>query len=1128
MRCLLLLVFCCCAGQLLAQTNVPAGPIQGNWTLAGSPYLISFNHEIPDGDSLIIDPGVEIIFQSPRHFLVNGRIVALGTVTDSIVFKYAGSSSTGWLGLRYPTTASSNGWSYYEYCRFESTDANGSYPNNQGGVFFIDSFDKVSITHSRFDNTECDSNGGAIHARFCTPIIQSNTFSSCSATGFGADGGAIYLWASDAIILDNTFNNCFGDLGGALCIRQNSNVVVRNNVFHNNSGEFGGALYNAPNNPSVIEGNYFSNNSSTEDGGAIATYIYGVIASNVFANNTANDDGGALFGNGITHNNTFVNNNASSGDAVYGVSGEFINNIFWGNYSSNVNETFYMNGGFSNYTFSHNIIEGDTLAFSGPGVSNFNFTSASYQNNLSTSPQFISPSGGSGTGFNGLTANWEVQSTSPAVDGGQPNQPSYSTSTVDVNGAARVMGSQVDIGAYEEVVLSIAIITVPTTCANGTDGSLTASVGSGVQPYTYQWDNNAGSASTMQVGGLAAGAYSITVTDATGLTAVASGTVQAPSSTQANEVITPISCAGASNGHIAVNAIGGKGPITYGWSTGAVGDTIGNLAPGTYTVYMTDSLGCSDSASFTLNDPDTLNISIIASPIVCGGTNDGMLTANPVGGTTPYSYSWTGDSLTSSAPSISNLSPGNYDITLTDANGCTATSDYTLTSPPAITTTLTSSDASCATSSDGTITLAAAGGVAPLSFAWAGAANLPDTNVLGGLASGTYTCTVTDSVACIETIMVTIGAPALIDTTTTLSICSTDSVFFAGSWLNSTGTYSDTLTAASGCDSILLLNLTVVAPVGDTTMLSICSTDSVWFAGSWLTAAGSYSDTLAAASGCDSIATLSLTVTGTVNDTTTLSLCGNDSVLWHGSYYAQGGWYADSVALGGGCYNVSWLNLSNNTGVVDSTVVQLCPGDSILVGGVYQTAAGVYVDSLLTLAGCDSISVVEIVPVNAPIISISGLDTLMCDTASTVPVVALPAGGSLTGNGITNSMFDPAAAGLGVHTIVYTFTDSSGCSFADSAQVTVTTCVGIDESFAQRVLLFPNPARERIYLQFAEPVNGLRAVRCINALGQSTTLIATPEGTTRSSLNVAGLTPGVYLIELQLQNRPVYKRLVLK
>ena len=150
-----------------------------------------------------------------------------------------------------------------------------------------------------------------------------------------------------------------------------------------------------------------------------------------------------------------------------------------------------------------------------------------------------------------------------------------------------------------------------------------------------------------------------------------------------------ISCFGADDGSIDLVVSGGTGAYTFQWSNGASSEDLSNLAPGTYTVTITDANGCSTSEQYTVTEPALLVASGTKSShngfeITCNGADDGSIDLSVSGGTSPYVYSWTktGDALySSSLQDISDLSPGTYQVNVTDANGCSSDQTFTISEP---------------------------------------------------------------------------------------------------------------------------------------------------------------------------------------------------------------------------------------------------------------------------------------------------------------------------------------------------------------------------------------------------------------------------------------------------------------
>ncbi len=145
--------------NFFSQTAIPGGYVNGTWTLAGSPYNIQGSIQIANGDSLIIEPGVNVVFQGYYKFLVNGKLKATGTVTDSVTFT-AANTATGWKGIRFENTAATNDSSIIKYCKLLYGKATGTAPNNYGGALYCYNFSKLGVRHSRISNGEAYYGGG--------------------------------------------------------------------------------------------------------------------------------------------------------------------------------------------------------------------------------------------------------------------------------------------------------------------------------------------------------------------------------------------------------------------------------------------------------------------------------------------------------------------------------------------------------------------------------------------------------------------------------------------------------------------------------------------------------------------------------------------------------------------------------------------------------------------------------------------------------------------------------------------------------------------------------------------------------------------------------------------------------
>lgn len=207
------------------------------------------------------------------------------------------------------------------------------------------------------------------------------------------------------------------------------------------------------------------------------------------------------------------------------------------------------------------------------------------------------------------------------------------------------------------------------------DGTATVSATGGEGTYTYDWTPSGQNTATAT--GVGPGIYDVEVTDGNGCTQTASVTVPSlngPTVTVIDQV--DVSCFGANDGSAEVEATGGTPGYTYNWSpSGGTQAQETGLGPGTYTIEVTDAGGCTAIETVTINEPNALQVTETVNNIDCG-TSDGSITVNATGGNPNYTYSWTPN--VGNTASVSNLPAGTYDLTVTDANGCTVNASYTV------------------------------------------------------------------------------------------------------------------------------------------------------------------------------------------------------------------------------------------------------------------------------------------------------------------------------------------------------------------------------------------------------------------------------------------------------------------
>lgn len=286
-------------------------------------------------------------------------------------------------------------------------------------------------------------------------------------------------------------------------------------------------------------------------------------------------------------------------------------------------------------------------------------------------------------------------------------------------------------------------------CPSTNTGSATVSISGGMTPFTYMW--TPGGQTTATATGLAAGTYSVDVTDANG--AMTTVTVFVPSNISVSvSSFTNITCYGANDG-TATAAIGGTAPYTYMWTPGGQTTQIATgLAAGTHTVTATNADGCVNTATVTITSPLAIVINATTVPINCFNGCDGSTNAVVSGGTSPYTYMWSNGVTTQAA---TGLCAGTYSIVVTDAAGCTNVTSVVLTNPAVVSTSATSTPCTtCPATPNGTATGAAIGGTGPYTYVWSPGGQT--TANITGLLPGTYTVCATDANGCSNCASVTV------------------------------------------------------------------------------------------------------------------------------------------------------------------------------------------------------------------------------------------------------------------------------------------------------------------------------------------------------------------------------------
>ena len=642
------------------------------------------------------------------------------------------------------------------------------------------------------------------------------------------------------------------------------------------------------------------------------------------------------------------------------------------------------------------------------------------------------------------------------------NAGNYSLTVTDANGCTATNSFSVS----QPSALVPNILTNNITCNGGNDGALSASATGGTPPFQYQWSNGLGI--TPNVSNLSVGNYSLTITDANGCTATTSANISQPAPMTASATASPTACANAATGSIQTNINGGTAPFSYSWSNSSTAQNPTNLNAGNYSLTITDANGCTATTSATVGTQSPMTASAIASPTACGNAATGSIQTNINGGTAPFSYSWSNNS---TAQNPTNLSAGNYSLTITDANGCTATTSATVGTQTAMSANISNTtDVTCANGNDGSITLNITNGTAPYSFAWSDATigNLQNPT---NLSAGNYTVTVADANGCTTTASANIGTlPQMsVGIVTAINVTcfggnnggivlsiTNGNAPYSFAWSGNTplgniqnpanlsaGNYTVTVTDANGCTATASANiaqpnaaLSVVTTDGSVNCFggnngqigAIASGGTTPYSYAWNNGigniqnpgnlnAGNYTLTVTDANGCQ------VTATSTVTEPTALAATLSATPL----SCSGGATGSIAVAPSGGTapYHYTW---SSNASTGNTNVAN-------------NLSAGAY---FVTITDANFCTITRNASITAP----SGLNIafttneVSCNGAGDGSIAAGVTGGnapytfSWSIPGMSNT---PIVNNLTAGTYTLTVTDASGCSVTSSANVTEPT-----------------------------------------------------------------------------------------
>ena len=594
----------------------------------------------------------------------------------------------------------------------------------------------------------------------------------------------------------------------------------------------------------------------------------------------------------------------------------------------------------------------------------------------------VAPTGGAGS----YTYSWNttpVQTTATATGLAAGT---YTVTVTDANNCQTTRSFTID-----QPATALSLLTgggkTDVSCNGGANGTATVAPTGGAGGYTYSW-NTTPVQTTATATGLAAGTYTVTVTDANSCQATRSFTINQPAT--ALSLITgggktDVSCNGGANGTATVVPTGGTPNYTYSWNTTPIQTTgtATGLAAGTYTVTVTDANSCQASRSFTINQPPALNLSIGGgkTDASCNGGANGTATVVPTGGAGGYTYSWNTTPVQTTATAMG-LTAGTYTVTVTDSNSCQATRSFTISEPPALTASNGGqTDVSCNGGSNGSATVTVTGGTGTYTYQWAPSGGTAATAT--GLSAGTYIVTVKDANNCQTSQSFTINQPPILSATQT----HTDVLCNGGA----TGTA--TVTASGGTGNYTYL----WSPSGGTAATATGLT------------VGNYSCLITDANGC------SITKNFTINQPSVLGATTSQT----NATCSVGG--DASVTPFGGVGNYSYL---------------WTPGGAT-TQNITNLAAGNYSCLITDGNGC-TVTKNFIINTTNTLVAATGQVNVLCNGSNTGSASVIPSGaaGPFTYSWSPSGGSSDTANNLSAGNYSVTITASNGCSIVKNFTIT--------------------------------------------------------------------------------------------
>ncbi len=677
------------------------------------------------------------------------------------------------------------------------------------------------------------------------------------------------------------------------------------------------------------------------------------------------------------------------------------------------------------------------------------------------------------------------------------------------------------------------------SCAGGNDGFASVTPFGGEMPYEYEWSNGE---TTASIDDLTAGNYAVTVTDANGTIMTATASVGQPPELELSMQGSPISCYNTNDGYAVAISFGGIGQHTYQWSNGVPSAEITDLPPGNYHVTITDENGCTETGNYEVTEPAELVVSGSSQDVSCFGGLDGLVSTSTSGGTGQVTYLWNTGATSANLP---NIPAANYEVTITDGNGCTSMAAFEVEQPPLLQADVTTTFTSCNGGDDGTATASYTGGTGMATFLWS---NGETTESISGLSTGSYTVTITDDNGCTTSVSANVTDPSMLDVAISTTDASCDGVgdgmaeasHTGGTgnvtylWSNGettptisnllAGEYSVTATDENGCKAISIVEitntgtLTAQAALADVNCFG--GADGVidltpfgasppydfnWNNGStlssiWQVPAGVYTVTVTSWEGCEFMDTF------TINEPNELVLQTDNS-----SVSCFGGADGSAVAnASGGTGNLSFLWSTMET-----------------TSEISNLTAGEYTITVQDVNACDTTATILITEPDQLEITIDSVLAAVGTNAD--GVIDISVGGGTPGysfkwflnNDLISEEEDPVGLVAGEYNLI--LTDGNGCETTQTVVVESVTSVE-GRNYLSHIYLSPNPTSGQFSLFLDLPNEKNITTTIFDISGKA--IISKIPVAERYDFDLTNEAPGVYLLRIKIGEEEVTKRVV--